>query len=96
MIDDYMKLLAMVTLMPMVPVIVQKKLLFQILNDSKISLNKSELESIEHQYKDKPDCISIAHIRYWLHDCASRDREFLMKKMDELVNTLDKLEQKNE
>ena len=52
MIDDYMKLLALGSVYPLVPPIVGKRLLFEMLKMSEIKLNHDELESLENHFKE--------------------------------------------
>ena len=88
-----MKMLAIATVMPMCPKSVQKKLLFNLITDTGIKLDKSELESIEHQYKDKPNCISLAHIRAWLFNCEYWDKKELFQKIESLRKTMKEIEE---
>ena len=82
----------MATVMPLVPRAIQKKILFSIMNDAKITLTKEELESVEHQYLEKPNCVSIAHIRNLFYGCESWDIEDFRASINTLNQTLKNIE----
>lgn len=53
MIEDYIKLMALATVYSLVPPIVGKKLLYEMLNMADFKLNKEELSALEKHFKEQ-------------------------------------------
>jgi len=90
--ENPLELLALATIFQLTPTIVQKKILFKIMNMINVKLNEKELSAIEHKYAEKPDCGSIGFLKAWSMNYQDWGKSTLDTKMQELMKTCEELQ----